>query len=387
MSKRIYPNQTIGILGAGQLGKMLGQSAQKMGYRVAMYDEGTSACGFAVSHRTETGSFNDTEKVLAFARSVDVLTYEFENINGDILLDLQTDAHVPQNTEFLLTTQNRLSEKAWLNEQGVPCVAYAKVHSAADLQTALAHIGFPAILKRTRFGYDGKGQFRLNSEKDLLKHAELAEMLEAECVLEAFYPYDYEASIVVARDIFGTIECFPAVVNQHVAGILFTSVTNTVISEVVQSKMTAIATIIAHQSQLIGVCGIEFFITNNDEVVVNELAPRPHNTGHYTIEGTNVSQYDQHILAITGRALIPVRLLTPTLMVNILGQHIPDIPELLNHFPEAIVHLYDKGEPRLQRKMGHFILMAETVEELETLLHQDSFIKKWREAVKTEANA
>lgn len=387
MSKRIYPNQTIGILGAGQLGKMLGQSAQKMGYRVAMYDEGDFACGFAVSHRTETGSFNDSEKVMAFARSVDVLTYEFENINGDILLDLQTGAYVPQNTEFLLITQNRLSEKAWLNEQGVPCADYVEIRSFADLQSALERIGFPAILKRTRFGYDGKGQFRLNSEADLLKYSELSEILEAECVLEAFYPFDYEASIVVARDIFGKIECFPTVINQHVAGILFTSVTNTVISEVVQTKMTAIAYTIAHNSQLIGVCGIEFFITNNDEVVVNELAPRPHNTGHYTIEGTNISQYDQHILAITGRSLVPVRLLTPTLMVNILGQHIPEVPELMKYFPEAIVHLYDKGEPRHQRKMGHFILMAETVEELEVLLNQDSFIKKWRDAVKMEASA
>lgn len=385
MSKTFYPNQTIGILGAGQLGKMLGQSAQKMGYRVEMYDESDSACGFAVSHHTETGSFDDHERVVAFARSVDVLTYEFENINGEILADLHTRTFLPQNTAFLLLVQNRLSEKAWLTEQGVPCADYDEVRSLADLQAAVERIGFPCILKRTRFGYDGKGQFRLNSEADLAKSTELAGMLEAECVLEAFYPFDYEASIVIARDTFGTIDCFPTVINQHVDGILFTSLTAQV-PEAVQTKMTAIATKIAQESELVGVCGIEFFVTNSGEVVVNELAPRPHNTGHYTIEGTNVSQFDQHILAITGRPLLPTRLLTPTLMVNILGQHIPEIPELIKHFPQAIIHLYDKGEPRYQRKMGHFSLMADSMAALEMLVNQDSLIKRWRKAVRTEAN-
>lgn len=384
MNKKIYPNQTIGILGGGQLGKMLGQAAQKMGYRVAMYDEGETACGFGVSHLTKTGSFNDKEKVMDFAHYVDVLTYEFENINGEILSDLHVNTHLPQNTDFLLTTQNRLSEKKWLGENGIPCAAYAEVNNMEELKAALASIGYPAILKRTRFGYDGKGQFRINTEADLNNTADVASMLEAECVLEAFYPFDYEASIVVARDVFGTVECFPLVVNQHVNGILFTSLTSAKIPEAVQSEMTRIAEKIAHSSQLVGVCGIEFFVSGNGEVVVNELAPRPHNTGHYTIEGTNISQFDQHILAITGRPLVPIRLLTPTLMVNILGQHMAEIPELMDHFPKAIIHLYDKGEPRRQRKMGHFTLMDESVEELEYYVANDTLLKRWHDAIKTE---
>lgn len=384
MNKKIYPNQTIGILGGGQLGKMLGQSAQKMGYRVAMYDEGETACGFGVSHLTKTGSFNDKERVMDFAHYVDVLTYEFENINGEILSELHVNTHVPQNTDFLLTTQNRLSEKKWLGENGIPCAAYAEVNNMEELKAALASIGYPAILKRTRFGYDGKGQFRINTQADLNNAADLASMLEAECVLEAFYPFEYEASIVVARDVFGTVECFPPVVNQHVNGILFTSLTSSKIPEAVEAEMTRIAEKIAHSSELIGVCGIEFFVSGNGEVVVNELAPRPHNTGHYTIEGTNVSQFDQHILAIAGRPIIPVRLLTPTLMVNILGQHMVEIPELMNHFPNAIIHLYDKGEARRQRKMGHFTLMDESVEELEDYVAKDTLLKRWHDAIKTE---
>ncbi|MGP6147278.1 5-(carboxyamino)imidazole ribonucleotide synthase [Jeotgalibaca sp. A122] len=386
MSKTIYPNQTIGILGGGQLGKMLGQSAQKMGYRVGMYDEGKTACGFGVSHYTQVGSFNDQEKVMDFARSVDVLTYEFENINGEILTKLNDSTYLPQNTDFLLTTQNRLNEKKWLGENGIPCAAYMAVNTREDLIAALEKTGYPAILKRTRFGYDGKGQFKINNSSDLENLAELSKILEAECVLEAFYPFEYETSVVVARDVFGTVACFPPVVNQHVAGILFTSVTSSTIPEAVQNKMIAIAEKIAHSSELIGVCGIEFFVSGDGEVVVNELAPRPHNTGHYTIEGTNVSQFDQHILAITGRPIIPVRLLTPTLMVNILGQHIAEIPELIKHFPEAIIHLYDKGEPRHQRKMGHFILMDEAVEKLERLVESDSLLKRWRDAIKMEEN-
>lgn len=384
MSKVIYPNQMIGILGGGQLGKMLGQSAQKMGYRVSMYDEGQSACGFGVSQLTKVGSFNDQEKIDAFARSVAVLTYEFENINGDILASLKNSTNLPQNTDFLLTTQNRLNEKKWLDEQGISCAAYAAVRNMSDLRAGIDLVGLPAILKRTRFGYDGKGQLRINTQTDLANQNQLTEMLEAECVLEAFYPFEYEASVVVARDVFGTTICFPPAINSHVNGILFTSLTRLAIPQVVKDSMIQIAETIAHSSQLIGVCGIEFFISPDQEVVVNELAPRPHNTAHYTIEGTNVSQFDQHILAITGRPIVPIRLFTPTLMVNILGQHMEEIPELIKHFPEAMIHLYDKGEPEHQRKMGHFTIMDDDVEKLEKMVECDLLLKRWREAIKTE---
>jgi len=379
VNKQILPNQRIGILGAGQLGKMLGQSAQKMGYQVAMYDSGDKACGFGVSHTTEVGSYDDREKILDFAKSVDVLTYEFENINADILKELNTHTNLPQGHSFLLTTQHRIDEKTWLNNNQIPTVRFQEVNDKKELELVLENFGYPAIIKTTRFGYDGKGQMKIDSSADL-NDPDLEKMLEGECVLEAFSPFDYEASIVVARDSYGTIECFPASVNIHRSGILSASISPANISNTVAEKMEEAARKIAEEAELIGVCGIEFFITAEEEVVVNELAPRPHNTGHYTIEGCNVSQFDQHILAITGRKIVPVRQLTPTLMVNILGQHVERVPELVEKFPEAVVHVYDKGEARTQRKMGHFTLMDEA-ENLVNLLEEDPFINQWLDLI------
>nr|WP_277631114.1 5-(carboxyamino)imidazole ribonucleotide synthase [Atopococcus tabaci] len=382
MNKTIYPSQTIGILGAGQLGKMLGQSAQKMGYRVAMYDKGTEACGFGVSHFSKIGSFDDKDNVMEFARSVDVLTYEFENINGEILQELNTHTRLPQGASFLLTTQHRVQEKTWLNEQGIPTTRFSAVGNKDELKTALDRFGFPAVLKTTRFGYDGKGQLRLNTPTDLEEKAEeVADLLQAECILEAFCSFEYEASIVVARDAHGTVTCFPPAVNHHRAGILSASLTPGCLSQTVMERMQTAAEKVAEAAELIGVCGIEFFVTAEEDVLVNELAPRPHNTGHYTIEGCNVSQFDQHILAVAGRPLMPVRLLTPTLMVNILGQHMDHVPELMRRFPDAVVHLYDKGEPKHQRKMGHFTLTDPSAERLEQLLESDPFLNEWLDAI------
>lgn len=384
MSKTIYPGKMVGILGGGQLGKMLGQSAQKMGYRVAMYDESDGVCGFGVSHLTQVGSFNDQESVLGFARSVDVLTYEFENINGKILQQLNEQVHLPQGASFLLTTQHRLTEKNWLQAQGIVSVDYRSVENQAELVQALNELGYPAVLKTARFGYDGKGQVVLRSEVDVLENQDVRALLEGACILEAFCPFDYEASIIVARDQHGNIECFPPVVNTHIEGILAASVTTRKITSEIEAKMKHMAETIAGQAGLIGVCGIEFFVTAAGDVLVNEMAPRPHNTGHHTIEGCNVSQFDQHVLAVTGRAIVPIRTLTPTLMVNILGQHMEHLPALMAEFPEAMVHLYDKGEAKMQRKMGHFTIMAECVEELEQILAENAFIQSWFDAIKGE---
>lgn len=386
MNKTIYPGQSIGFLGGGQLGKMLGQSAQKMGYRVGMYDEKEGVCGFGVSHFTQVGSFDDKERVLAFGSMVDVLTYEFENINGEILNSLNESVYLPQGAAFLLTTQNRLEEKNWLNEQGIPSVDYAAVRNRGDLIQALETIGYPAVLKTTRFGYDGKGQSRLNDATDLKDNPDLERMLQGECILEAFCSFEYETSVIVARDGFGTVECFPPAVNTHVDGILCASYTPESLPKTVVAQMKEIAEKLATSAELIGVCGIEFFVTADEQVLVNEVAPRPHNTGHYTMEGCNVSQFDQHILAITGRRLIPVKLMAPSLMINILGQHMELIPALMEYFPQAMVHLYDKGEANQQRKMGHFTLIADSAAELKRLLEEDSFLKNWLELVEMEEN-
>ncbi|TLQ49445.1 5-(carboxyamino)imidazole ribonucleotide synthase [Ruoffia tabacinasalis] len=381
MTKVIQPGAMIGIIGAGQLGKMLAQSAQKMGYKVAMYDPNPTSCGFAVAHSTTVADFTDREALLKFVQSVDVVTYEFENIDGDLLKELESESYLPQGTNLLLNSQDRIKEKNWLNQQGIPTTDFAEVNSWTDLTEAIKTINIPAIIKTTRFGYDGKGQVFLTDKSDLeAKQSDIEALLkEQTLILEAFCDFKYEVSVIVSQDLYGNIEIFPISQNQHINGVLYSSIVGANYSEDLTDQIYDIAEKIAKAGKLIGVCGIEFFITEDEEVFVNEIAPRPHNTGHYTIEATNVSQFDQHILGITGRSLINIRLFEPGLMINILGQHLPYVEKVSQQYPEAIYHIYDKGEAKKQRKMGHFTLTKPDYNQLETMLYQSTSLKAWQD--------
>ncbi|MDO4670910.1 MAG: 5-(carboxyamino)imidazole ribonucleotide synthase [Aerococcus sp.] len=377
MVKQIQPGATIGILGGGQLGKMLAQSAQKMGYRVAMYDASPDACGFGVSHRHVVGSYSDHDKVLAFAQSVDVLTYEFENIDGALLEQIADQAYLPQGTKLLLISQQRVQEKTWLNEVGAQTVAFQPVSSLKEYRKAIQTMGYPAILKTTRFGYDGKGQIRIENEDDERKKKTAIESLLAHpCILEDVADFAYEASVMVSRDLYGHVEIFPVSRNQHRHGILYSSLVGGDIPTNILTQMKQMATHIAVSGELIGVCGVEFFVMADGSVYVNEIAPRPHNSGHYSIEAVNVSQYDQHILALVGQPLIQPRLYEPALMINILGQHLPFLADIRAAFPTAMVHLYGKDVAKRQRKMGHFTLTHPRYDTLDTLLHHD-VLQQW----------
>lgn len=381
MTKVIQPGAMIGIIGAGQLGKMLAQSAQKMGYKVAMYDPNPTSCGFAVAHSTTVADFTDREALLKFVQSVDVVTYEFENIDGDLLKELESESYLPQGTNLLLNSQDRIKEKNWLNQQGIPTTDFAEVNSWTDLTEAIKTINLPAIIKTTRFGYDGKGQVFLTDKSDLeAKQSDIEALLkEQTLILEAFCDFKYEVSVIVSQDLYGNIEIFPISQNQHINGVLYSSIVGANYSEDLTDQIYDIAEKIAKAGKLIGVCGIEFFITEDEEVFVNEIAPRPHNTGHYTIEATNVSQFDQHVLGITGRSLINIRLFEPGLMINILGQHLPYVEKVSQQYPEAIYHIYDKGEAKKQRKMGHFTLTKPDYNQLETMLYQSTSLKAWQD--------
>lgn len=381
MTKVIQPGAMIGIIGAGQLGKMLAQSAQKMGYKVAMYDPNPTSCGFAVAHSTTVADFTDREALLKFVQSVDVVTYEFENIDGDLLKELESESYLPQGTNLLLNSQDRIKEKNWLNQQGIPTTDFAEVNTWTDLTEAIKTINLPAIIKTTRFGYDGKGQVFLTDKSDLeAKQSDIEALLkEQSLILEAFCDFKYEVSVIVSQDLYGNIEIFPISQNQHINGVLYSSIVGANYSEDLTDQIYDIAEKIAKAGKLIGVCGIEFFITEDEEVFVNEIAPRPHNTGHYTIEATNVSQFDQHILGITGRSLINIRLFEPGLMINILGQHLPYVEKVSQQYPEAIYHIYDKGEAKKQRKMGHFTLTKPDYNQLETMLYQSTSLKAWQD--------
>lgn len=372
MTKLLLPGSTIGIIGAGQLGKMLAQSAQKMGYRVAMFDPNPDSCGFAVAHEKTVASFSDRDQLLAFVQSVDVVTYEFENIDAYLLQELAEVSYLPQGTQLLLTSQDRLKEKAWLQSIGVPTVEYTQVDAIEDIKLEL-----PSLLKTSRFGYDGKGQYRLRSCDQLAAvKTELEEILAEQAMIqEAFCEFEFEASVIVARDTRGVINVFPPSINQHVKGVLFSSLVSKQFDASLTKAIKQMAKTIAEAGQLIGVCGIEFFVTEGGKILVNELAPRPHNSGHYTMEACNVSQFDQHILAITGRPLVESHLLETALMINILGQHMASLAEVLTHYPNAMVHVYDKGEAKQQRKMGHFTFCDE--DSLAILTSE--FLQTWRQ--------
>lgn len=370
LSKPLAPSTTIGIVGAGQLGKMIACSAQKMGYKVATYDPNPTSCAFAVSNWYKVATFNDREALLEFARSVDVLTYEFENIDGPLIEEIaqDTDCFLPQGSKLLLLSQNRLTEKNWLSSIGLPVVNYEAVLSQDDLKKALTTIGLPAILKTTRLGYDGKGQIRITDSTDVTeKKEEINRLLESPCVLEAKCSFELECSVMVSRDQSGTIELFPISENVHRSGILHSSLVPARISQVIRDDIHLMARKIAEEGQLVGVLGIEFFIEktpSGEKVFINELAPRPHNSGHYSIEACNFSQFDQHVVAITGRPLASIKLLSPVLMVNLLGQDMPLVKDIWQNEKNAVVHLYQKGEAKVGRKMGHVTFLDSTVEKV-----------------------
>lgn len=372
----LLPPATVGILGAGQLGKMLCHSAQKMGYQVHVYDT-KEACAFGTAHQGHLGDFNDEEKVLAFSDQVDTLTYEFENINANLLEQLESKPHFIQGTNLLTISKNRLREKEWLQSIGAQVVEFKPIEKTSDLVQIGHDLSYPFIIKTTELGYDGKGQVKIDAADDLKEKSEEIESIVSQgAIAEAYCPFDYEVSVIVGRNAMGEIECFPPTINIHRAGILCASYTANKLSGNLLKDIQSIASKIAKESNMIGVCGVEFFVTQSQEVIVNEIAPRPHNSGHYTIEGCNLSQFDQHILAITNRELIEPRLNKPTLSINILGQHMKLIEELSKELPQAIIHIYDKGEPKQQRKMGHFTLTFETQEQIHQLLDSD-FLNKW----------
>jgi 5-(carboxyamino)imidazole ribonucleotide synthase len=361
--KTLLPGATIGVMGGGQLGRMFAIAARRMGYRVHTFSPEENGPAAQFSDRATAASYEDETAVNGFLGAIDVLTFEFENIPRATIDWAGRTRLVRPRGEILLIAQNRLREKEFLAGAGFPVAPFHRVASASDLTSALEAIGRPAILKEAAFGYDGKGQQRIDSETDV--HAIWSEREDVECVLERVIDFEKEISVIVARAPDGQTAVFPVCENVHRHHILDLTLAPARVSEPVAKAARELACEVATHLGLVGLLAVEMFLQPDGGLIINELAPRPHNSGHWTIEGCLTSQFEQHVRAVCGLPLGKTDSLRPAAMVNLLGEiwehGEPDWAAALAE-PDVHLHLYGKREPRPRRKMGHLTVRAETVE-------------------------
>ncbi|MBC1985639.1 5-(carboxyamino)imidazole ribonucleotide synthase [Listeria booriae] len=358
MSKTyLLPNSTIGIIGGGQLGRMMALAAKAMGYKVIVLDPTVDAPCAQVADEQIVANYTDLNALKELAEKSDVVTYEFENVDNDALHSIENSVRIPQGSELLSITQDRILEKAYLESLNINLAPYAVIVDRDDIEQHINSLGYPAVLKTTQGGYDGKGQYVIHSEEDIDKAVELLRF--GTCVLEAWIPFEREVSVIVARNSEGQIETFPVAENDHKNNVLHTTVVPAALDEESIHEAEAIAVKLAEYLHLEGVLAVEMFVTGSGAIYVNELAPRPHNSGHYTIEACNISQFTQHIRAIAGLPLLKPELLRPAMMINILGQHVDGVNEVLAEHPDWFVHYYGKQEAKIDRKMGHITVLSD----------------------------
>jgi 5-(carboxyamino)imidazole ribonucleotide synthase len=339
---------TIGILGGGQLGRMLSVAASRLGYRCHIYEPGAAPAG-DVAHTVTTAPYGDEAALRAFAAAVDVITYEFENVPTSALDLLDSLRPIRPNRRALAVSQDRIAEKSFLNDLGLQTAPWAAVTSESDLAASAETLGLPAILKTTCLGYDGKGQVKLDAETDIT--AAWASMNGAPSILEGFVVFEREVSVIAARSLDGAVACFDPGENVHREGILRTTTVPARLSPGQRSDAVLIAARILNALDYVGVMGVELFVTPRG-LLVNEIAPRVHNSGHWTQAGCTVDQFEQHVRAVAGLPLGDGHRYADVVMENLIGDDALRVPELLKA-RDTQVHLYGKGEPRPGRKMGH----------------------------------
>ena len=339
----------IGILGGGQLGRMLAVAASRLGFRTHIYEPAANPPAADVAHALTTARYDDAVALAAFAAAVDVVTYEFENIPTAALDLLEAARPIRPGRQALATSQDRLLEKAFLSGLGIPVAPFAAVNSLADLQAAVARIGVPSILKTTRLGYDGKGQMRLTSPDDAA--AAYAALQGAPAVLEGFITFTHEVSVIAARGLDGSVACYDPGQNVHRDGILHTTTIPARLTPSLRSDAVLMAAKVLNALDYVGVLGLELFVTPQG-LIANEIAPRVHNSGHWTQNGCAVDQFEQHIRAIAGWPLGDGSRHCDVVMENLIGDDILRVLALARENGTAL-HLYGKTEARPGRKMGH----------------------------------
>jgi 5-(carboxyamino)imidazole ribonucleotide synthase len=352
MSAVVLPGATIGILGGGQLGRMLALAAKPMGYRIAILDPDPECPAWTIADAVLTGEFDNPRALEALAKVSDVVTLEFENVPSDGLALLEELVPVRPRKHVLETVRDRALEKSFINSAGVETAPWAAVNNRDDLEGAAQEVGFPAILKTATLGYDGKGQARVASPEKL---REAFAKFNQPCVLEGLVDFEREISVIVARSSIGEVRCFPVFENRHVDGILDVTTIPAKVSAELKLEAERIAQSLAAALEVVGLLCVEMFVTRTGDLLVNELAPRPHNSGHLTIEACPTSQFEQAIRAVCGLKLGEVAPHGSAAMVNLLGDlwQSGEPNWLAGLAGGAKLHLYGKKEPRPGRKMGH----------------------------------
>ncbi|MCH4355027.1 5-(carboxyamino)imidazole ribonucleotide synthase [Staphylococcus sp. HMSC068D03] len=353
---------TIGIIGGGQLGKMMAQSAQKMGFKVICLDPNPDSPCKSVAHEFITAAYDDEEALHELGEKSDVITYEFENISAEQLIRLTQKFNIPQGYQAIQLLQDRLTEKQTLQQAGSKIVPFLPIKEEKDLNVVINQLGYPFIVK-TRFGgYDGKGQVLVKNEESIQEAKDL--ISQQECVAEQFLDIALEVSLTVTIGNQKQITYFPLQENEHRNQILFKTIVPAR-SDKEQEARDEVNKII-NEVHFVGTFTVEFFIDKSNHLYVNEIAPRPHNSGHYSIEACDYSQFDTHILAVTGQNLPKeIEILKPAVMMNLLGRDLDLLEDQFANHPEWHVHIYGKPERKPNRKMGHMTILTNNVDETE----------------------
>ncbi|HJP27697.1 MAG TPA: 5-(carboxyamino)imidazole ribonucleotide synthase [Dehalococcoidia bacterium] len=364
----LNPGSTIGIIGGGQLGRMLAISARQMDYKTIVLDPDSGCPTGQVADGQIAEAYSNRGASRELARSSDVVTYEFENVDADSVSDAAELVLVHPSASVLRTTQHRLHEKNALLKAGVSVAPFRSVESLSDLEAAGVDLGFPMILKTATQGYDGKGQAIITRQEDIEPAYELLSIGPAELIVEQYVPFAMEISTICARTVDGQTATFPPSENIHRNHILDISIVPPRIPDSVIENARLLAADIALQLEVVGLIAVEMFVTNENELLVNELAPRPHNSGHYTMDGCDTSQFEQLVRVLAGLPVSEPKLHSPTVMVNLMGEIWEDTggnPDWAGalEMPGVSLHLYGKSEARLGRKMGHINVVADTVED------------------------
>lgn len=375
----ILPGATLGVLGSGQLGRMFALAARRLGYGVEVFSPTPDSPAGQVADREWVAAYDDLEAVRRFARGVRGLTFEFENVPAASADAAAALTVVRPAGQVLHTTQDRLREKGFLAAAGLPVAPFVAVRSDVELESALGRLGLPAVLKTAGFGYDGKGQRVLRAPGDARRA--WRELGAQACVLEAFVEFEREVSVVAARGQAGEFRAFPVIENEHRRHVLDVSSVPAQLEPEVQSAAEELAREVCVQLDVVGVLCVEFFVLPGGRLLINELAPRPHNSGHLTIEACVTSQFEQQVRALCGLPLGAPDLLRPAAMVNLMGElWLAGEPDWVSacSWPGVKLHLYGKSEARPGRKMGHLTALASSAEEARArvLAARDALVRR-----------